>query len=155
MLINKGADEMLEFFSSICENSMGYENELKKLHSTALFLKIKIFLNDLLIMGDNKDAEMRLHTDQTAIFYLSKVYFDEKEIENILNFPTASGLSVSKLFELSLSQKTDLCASHDLAPLVQEIFGIRKGFQKEKGFTKAFKIFEKDWRQKYKKRSGR
>ncbi|GBC10371.1 hypothetical protein RclHR1_09580004 [Rhizophagus clarus] len=155
MLINKGADEMLEFFSSICENSMCYENELKKLHSTALFLKIKTFLNDLLIMGDNKDAEMCLHTDQTAIFYFSKVYFDEKEIKNILNFSIASGLSVSKLFELSLSQKTDLCSSHDLAPLVQEIFGIRKGFQKEKGFTKAFKKFEKDWRKKYKKRSGR
>jgi len=154
MLINKGADEMLEFFLQ-CENSMCYENELKKLHSTALFLKIKIFLNDLLIMGDNKDAEMRLHTDQTAIFYFSKVYFDEKEIENILNFPTASGLSVSKLFELSLSQKTDLCSSHDLAPLVQGIFGIRKGFQKEKDFTKAFKNFEKDWRKKYKERSGR
>ncbi|CAG8522482.1 5057_t:CDS:2 [Funneliformis caledonium] len=124
------------------------KNELKKLHSTALFLKIKIFLNDLLIMGDNKDAEMRLHRDQTAIFYFSKVYFDEKEIENNLNFPTASGLSVSKIFELSLSQKTDLCSSHDLAPLVQEIFGIRKGFQKEKGFTKVFKNFEKDWRKK-------
>ncbi|CAB4373981.1 unnamed protein product [Rhizophagus irregularis] len=106
-------------------------------------------------MGDNKDAEMRLHMDQTAIFYFSKVYFDEKEIKNILNFPTASGLSISKLFELSLYQKTDLCSSHDLAPLVQEIFGIRKGFQKEKGFTKAFKKFEKDWRKKYKKRSGR
>uniref|UniRef100_U9T9R4 Uncharacterized protein n=1 Tax=Rhizophagus irregularis (strain DAOM 181602 / DAOM 197198 / MUCL 43194) TaxID=747089 RepID=U9T9R4_RHIID len=123
--------------------------------SSKLHDGIKIFLNDLLIMGDNKDAEMRLHMDQTAIFYFSKVYFDEKEIKNILNFPTASGLSISKLFELSLYQKTDLCSSHDLAPLVQEIFGIRKGFQKEKGFTKAFKKFEKDWRKKYKKRSGR
>lgn len=73
MLINKGADEILEF--SLCENSMCYENELKKLHFTALFLKIKIFLNDLLIMSDNKDDEMRLHTDQAAIFLLFKSIF--------------------------------------------------------------------------------
>jgi len=112
---------------------MCYENELKKLHSTALFLKIKIFLNDLLIMSDNKDAEMRLHTDQAGVFYFSKVYFDEKEIETILNFPTASGLSVSKLLELLLSQKIDLCSSHDLAPLVQEIFGT-EGVSKGKRF---------------------
>ena len=95
-------------------------------------------------MGDSKDAEMRLHTDQAGVFYFSKVYFDEKEIETILNLPTASGLSVSKLLELSLSQKIDLCSSHDLAPLVQEIFGIRKAFQKEKGYNKAFKNFEKE-----------
>jgi hypothetical protein len=41
---------------------------------------------------------------------LSKVYFNEKEIERNLDFPAVSGLSVSKLFELLilLSQKTDL-----------------------------------------------
>ena len=109
---------MLELFSSACENTICYDNELQKLHSSTLFSKIKIFLNDLLIIGSNKDAKTHLYTDQTAKFYFSKVYFNEKEIKHILDFPTASGLSVSKLFEISLSQKTDVCSSHDLAPLV-------------------------------------
>src|SRR5436305_436511 len=127
---------------------MSYEIELKKLHeeNKSLFYKIQIFINDLLTLGSSENARSRLEENPTAKLFFSDVYFSEEEIEYLLDFPTTSGLPVSKLLDVALSNKIDshqLCSSHDLAPLIQQVFNVRKGFQKEKDFKNNLKIFEK------------
>lgn len=119
---------------------MNHKIELQKLHSNdELFYKIKIFVNDLLTFSDSEDARSRLEKDPMAKFFFSNVYFSEKDIKYLLEFPTASGLSVSKLLSVELSNKHQVCSSHELAPLLQEIFGIQKSFQKEKHFKESLK----------------
>lgn len=134
---------------------MNHKIELKKLHSNdELFYRIKIFVNDLyLIFSDSEDARSRLEKDAMAKFFFSNVYFNDKDIEYLLDFRTASGLSVSELLNVELSNKHQICSSHELAPLLQEIFGIQKGFQKEKDFKEYLKKFEKNWK-KSKKITG-
>ncbi|CAG8599764.1 14113_t:CDS:1 [Funneliformis mosseae] len=142
----KGADCLLELFTSTCENIMSYEIELKKLHKEdeSLFYKIQIFVNDLLTFDSSEDARSRLDENPTAKILFSDVYFSVEEIEYLLSFPTSSGLPVSILLNVALSDKINsyqLCTSHDLAP--QQVFNVRKGFQKENGFKNNLKKFEK------------
>ncbi|CAG8640783.1 13549_t:CDS:2 [Funneliformis caledonium] len=102
---NKGADDLLELFASTCEKIMSYEIELKKLGNP------------------------------TAKFFFSDVYFSEEEIEYLLNFPTTSGLPVSRLLEVALSDKMDsyqLCSSYDLAPLYNKYLTCERVFKKKK-----------------------
>ncbi|RIA86676.1 hypothetical protein C1645_828899 [Glomus cerebriforme] len=133
---------------------MNYKTELEKLHieNKSLFYKIQIFVNDLLTFNDSKNARNRLEKDPMAKFFFSNVYFSKEEIEYLFNFPTSSGLSVSKFLDVTLLDKINshqLCSSHDLAPLIQQVFDIQKNFQKEKYFKKNLKIFEKNWNQNY------
>ncbi|CAB4464359.1 hypothetical protein RhiirA5_418097 [Rhizophagus irregularis] len=133
---------------------MNHKIELQKLHSDdELFYRIKIFVNDLLTFSDSEDARSRLEKDPMAKFFFSNEYFSEKDINYLLDFPTASGLSVSELLSVELSNKHKVCSSHELAPLLQEIFGIQKSFQKEKDFKGSLKKFEKNWK-KSKKHIG-
>lgn len=112
---------------------MNHKIELQKLHSDEeLFYRIKIFVNDLLTFSDSEDARFRLEKDPMAKFFFSNEYFSGKDINYLLDFPTASGLSVSELLSVELSNKHKVCSSHELAPLLQEIFGIQQSFQKEK-----------------------
>ena len=134
--------------------TMNYKNELQMLHAdTTLLTKIKIFINDLMTFGNSESAQARLHKDPMAKFFFSKIYFNEDEIERLLDFPTSEGPSVFKTLEAMMSCKTrsrdyELCASHDLAPLLQQAYGIQKRFTEEKVFKLALKKFEKDWRKR-------
>ncbi|CAI2172096.1 1170_t:CDS:2 [Funneliformis geosporum] len=150
---HEGADTLLELFVSTCENKMNYEIELKKLNkeNSSLFYKIQIFVNDLLTFGSSENARSRLKEDPTAKLFLSSVYFNEEEIEYLLNFPTTSGLPLSRFFDVALADKIvshKLCSSHDLAPLIQQVFNVRKDFQKDKGFKNTLKFFEKNWKKR-------
>ncbi|CAG8447804.1 165_t:CDS:2 [Funneliformis caledonium] len=150
---HKGADCLLELLTSTCENIMSYKIELKKLHKEdeSLFYKIQIFVNDLLTFDSSEDARSRLDENPTAKFLFSDVYFSVEEIEYLLSFPTSSGLPVSMLLNVALSDKINsyqLCTSHDLAPLIQQVFNVRKDFQKENGFKNNLKKFEKNWKKR-------
>jgi hypothetical protein len=133
------------------KNTMNHNIELKKLHSNdELFYRIKIFVNDLLTFSSSEVARSRLEKDPMAKFFFSNVYFNKKDSEYLLNFPTASGITISELLNEKLSNKHQVCSSHELAPLLQETFGIQKGFQKEKDFKEVLKKFEKNWKKKVK-----
>ena len=141
---------MLDFFGSCFERVSSYEQSLRDVHADAkLWSKIKIFTADLLRMSNSGDAAERL-TSQAAPFYLSSVYFTADEVSFLLSFPTAWGLSFQELLEAVIEKKLQgsgrsegLCSSHDLAPIFQTVFGIRKNFEKDKGFEKEYKAFEK------------
>ncbi|KAJ3274557.1 hypothetical protein HK104_004042 [Borealophlyctis nickersoniae] len=85
----------------------------------------------------------------------------------MMSFPTVSGLTFEETVQVMMRNKMDqaragesrnfeVCTSHDLAPLVKEVFGIPKGFQEEKVFVAGLKAFNKTWKkQKKQKKQGK
>lgn len=119
---------MLELFPSVCEKTICYDNEIQNL--------IGVFSMICLLWAVIKVLKHIFIWINSEIL-LSKVYFNEKEIERNLNFPTVSGLSVSKLFEILilLFQKTDLMIRTSCSTRVWYAGGVSKG----KGFSKILK----------------
>ncbi|KAJ3147387.1 hypothetical protein HDU86_008002 [Geranomyces michiganensis] len=127
-----------------------------------LFNRIKIFAFDLLTFGKDAGARERLESQPDVPLYVSSAYFTPAEVDRILSFPSATGLTLQQTLEAVIADKTsaaqsgasrdyELCTSHDLAPVVCAHFGIRKGFQEEKAFTAALKAFKKSWRKSSRK----
>jgi hypothetical protein len=137
----------------------GYEEKLKILHCDALLWnRIKIFIYDLLRFGNPELARNRLERAQCGPFMFSLPYFDEKQAQILLSFHTHEGLSVRDVLSVLMQKKfksgpvildfAHLCTSHDMAPSLQTVFGIRKGFDSEKNFRLALKEFDKvkEWK---------
>lgn len=64
-------------FTQICERSMSYENAIKSLHKSELFMKIKIFIDDLMNFGNDENARKRL--EKGDLFYMSDLHFTWKK----------------------------------------------------------------------------
>ncbi|KAJ3047809.1 hypothetical protein HK097_011150 [Rhizophlyctis rosea] len=152
----------LSLFIDMCSNLKKYSDALKDFHKSPLWMKVKLYLSDLLRFGSDQDARNRLETDFTAKFYLTNVYFTTDEVNFLLSFPSGSGLTFEQVLEVLMKDKMnqsragnsrdfDLCTSHDLAPVVRDVFGIRKGFEEEKIFISASKAFQKEWKAKAKR----
>lgn len=146
--ILKGADKLLQKFTEFCERSFSYEARVKQLHQKDenLFMKIKIFVNEL--NSFNNDPNTRARLESGDQFYMSDIYFTENERDYIMNFPTANGLSFLEHMNYTMQQKakggsTEICAAHDLVPIFIRVFDIRKGFKDEKTFINAKKKFLK------------
>lgn len=155
------SSEFLSLFIDMASHLQKHAEALKKLHTSPLFTKIKLFLKDLMTFGSDEDARQRLESDLSTQFYLSSAYFTPQDVQTLMDFPTGSGLTFKDTLEVLMKDKMDqtrsgvlrdynLCTSHDLAPLIREVFGVRKGFQEEKGFVTAHKTFTKAWRKKEK-----
>ncbi|KAI9004621.1 hypothetical protein BC832DRAFT_592565 [Gaertneriomyces semiglobifer] len=159
---NNFTADFIQLFIGMCSNFKKYPDALKHLHQSPLWMKIKLYLSDLLRFGSDEGARDRLETDFNAKFYLTNAYFTTDEAQLILNFPSGSGLTFEQLLEVLMKKKVDqskagtskdfyLCTSHDLAPVVKDVFGIRKGFDEEKAFVIASKAFQKEWKAKMKR----
>ncbi|KAI9097174.1 hypothetical protein DFS34DRAFT_649984 [Phlyctochytrium arcticum] len=146
----------------MCSNLKKYSDALKHLQRSPLWMKIKLYLSDLVRFGSDEAARDRLETDFTARFYLTNAYFTADEAQFVLSFPSDSGLTIEQLLEVLMKNKVDqskagnsrdfnLCTSHDLAPIVRHVFGIRKGFEEEKTFVMASKVFDKKWKAEMKR----
>lgn len=138
---NASADTFMDYVATGFKNLYGLGEKLKELHNNRdLWLRLKCFHYDL---KHFEDGQSRLQ-DYGGEFYLSNRYFQSEELEYLLSFPTASGAtarqSLSALFQ-SKGQFSEVCTSHDLAPAIEKIYGIRKGFETEKGFKAFFKSF--------------
>lgn len=135
--------------SNTSRNLIIYQKELNKLHTVKsdLWNRLKVFVNDLVKFGDNENAKKRLETN-TSLYYLSTDYFTEHESSYILSFPSATGLSLKQLLEVKFKESVDqeICSSHDIAPVFQTVFNIRKGFQNEKIFNTFKAAFEKKYK---------
>ena len=126
----------------MARNGLGYRKALEDLHhDKALWMKLKIFVYDMLHFSDA--AQNRL------IEGLANYCFGQR----LLSFPTPNGLSLLQSLELRMESKRSalaanessdaaICTSHDLAPLLLNVFGIRRGFAEEKIFVNAHKEFE-------------
>eukprot|EP01035_Chromulina_nebulosa_P008767 gene8767-11857_t len=100
--------------------------------------------------GQDDKIELRLYTEPDAPYFMSTAYFTHEEREVLLNFPTTSGITCEVYFKIMMERKLNelgnkaiLCTSHDLAPAIAEIFGIKKGYEQEKKFRNAIKEFRK------------
>jgi len=111
------------------------------------FMRLKIFLNDLMTFGSDSDTRERLEKYPLDNLYLSYIYFTESEIQYIRTFVGDNGLTLEQILHAK-KQDFSLCASHDLAPIFSQQFGIKKDFRTEKCFIKAYKQFKKEWKKR-------
>ncbi|KAI8819742.1 uncharacterized protein EV422DRAFT_507363 [Fimicolochytrium jonesii] len=163
---HKRSNEIVALVIEMCTALKEYEAALPALHANKqLFAKTKIYLNDLLTFRSDPDARDRLESDPAATYYLSSAYFSTSEVDFLLAFPTNSGLSFQQCVQAAMAEKVSassegrskdyhVCTSHDLAPLVRDVFGIRKGFQEEKAFKESLTSFRKEWKKRAKRSSA-
>ena len=138
---HKGYEEFLDLYSTLLENFMNHENNLKDLHENKeLWMRLKIYHHDLRTFGSNSRAENRLCSTHHP-FFMNDCYFDDEERRLLLNFPTSTGLPLHVFFGELQNSKSEICSSHDVAPVIEKVFGIRKGYEKEKSFGDALKRF--------------
>lgn len=123
------------------ENLFNLEEMIKDLHrNNDLWLRIKCFHYDLTHF---EQARSRLE-GYGGEFYMSSRYFSDRELVYLLGFPTVSGGTARQALELMFATKGPMqavCASHDLAPALERIYQIRKGYEHEKSFAAYFKKF--------------
>lgn len=115
-----------------------------------LLLRIKIFIRDLLAFQSDEQARLRLTSDPTAEMYMGATYFSPQEAVQLLQTPSPSPSSSQETLHQALqavilrkAQRGDyaICTSHDMAPIFQRWFQVRKGFQNDPSFCKALKRF--------------
>jgi hypothetical protein len=131
-------------FAIIFERVTAVGARLKKIKQSDLFMKLKFYYYDLTKFDD--DAQARLESDHIDSHYMSSVYFDDTERDQLLQHPTSQGLTFKRYMELFYESKSDataLCSSHDLAPIIRNVFDIPKGFDKDNAFINAHKDFIK------------
>lgn len=140
-----GSYEYTKFLTDVLGNILALESSLKELHAnTDLLSRIKVFHHDLCSFRQHEEKFITTHE-----MFMSEYYFSDEEREYLHNFPTSNGLSVREVFAQSIQnimssrQEFELCASHDIAPLVSTFFKLRKGYECEKGFQSYYKQFHK------------
>ena len=108
---------------------------LKKLHdNTDLWTRVKIYHRDLKTFSSNVAACTRLSNTHQPLC-MSECYFSDDERQFLLGFPTLLSVSEGVL--------DGICTSHDLAPIIENAFGLRKGYELNPEFRRAFKQFQK------------
>ena len=129
-------------------NTNKREIALNELHTNHdLLLRLKIYHYDLMHFNKGK-SNMRLSTTHHS-FSMSDCYFNDHERQFLLNFPTSDEQNLQTRLnthinnKLNSSENTIICTSHDIAPIIQEIFVIKKGYELEKEFIKELKRFNK------------
>jgi hypothetical protein len=147
---HSGYEEFLELHCMLMDRIICRDKDLKTLHSnTHLWLRVKFYHHDLKHFSSDPIAAGRLSNTHQP-FFMSDCYFSEDERYFLLNFPTSTGLPLRELFDEMQRAKggitgesSILCSSHDLAPIIERAFGIRKGYEKETQFIGGWKKFRK------------
>ncbi|KAJ3156964.1 hypothetical protein HDU89_002372 [Geranomyces variabilis] len=154
------APDLLALVIDMCSAMNAYADRLKQLHREPdLFSRIKILVNDVLTYGKDPEAQERLESEPGATLYMSSVYFTRDEADRLLSFPGGTGLTLKQTLEVMMASKMSaaqsgqsrdfqICTSHDIAPVLVDHFGIRKGFQEERLFGAALKTFKKTWKKR-------
>ncbi|EFJ07713.1 hypothetical protein SELMODRAFT_429513 [Selaginella moellendorffii] len=70
--------------------------------------------------GSDEEAQERLEHSGKSQYFFTTAYFSEEEIARLLEFRVSSGKSVNELLGKLVSDKGELCTSHDVAPLLQK-----------------------------------
>jgi hypothetical protein len=145
-----GYEDFLELHCMLMDRIIRRDKDLKTLHgNTHLWLRVKMYHHDLKHFSSDPAATERLSNTHLP-FFMSDCYFSEDERRFLLSFPTSTGLPLGELFHEIQRAKSGhtgeasmLCSSHDLAPIIEKVFGIRKGYDVEKLFIGEWKKFRK------------
>jgi hypothetical protein len=136
------SDMFVNYVTEGFENLFGLEAKLKELHCHKdLWMRINCFHYDLKRFDSAAQARLENYGGE---FYMNSRYFTAEEMDYLLSFPTASGATARQCLQFLFTAKGDIrevCTSHDMAPAIEKIFGIRKGFEHDKGFKEYFKKF--------------
>lgn len=136
--------QLIEFFTEKFSNFLNHPKKLKELHENIeLMNRLKIFIYDLKYDSfiDYKVSNFTSLKFPNSIFSL--YYFNEEEIEFLLNFPLASGLTFDENFKLILDSKYIACASHNINPLIFHSFNFKKNDIDNDGVKKISKAYNK------------
>ena len=148
---HEGYEDFLELHCMLMDRIICRDEDLKTLHAnTHLWLRVKMYHHDLKHFSSDPTATERLSNTHQP-FFMSDCYFSDDERYFLLNFPTSTGLPLRELFDemqrakiVSYSGESSIfCSSHDLAPIIEKVFGIRKGYDNEKLFIGEWKKFRK------------
>jgi len=118
-----------------------FEEKLEELQSNCdLWFRLKCFHYDL--KHFDKDAQFRLD-NPCGEYYMNNYYFTQKEMHYLLDFPTQCGSTVREILQSLFAKVTnnEICTSHTIAPAIEKLYGIKKGYENEKVFKKYFKKF--------------
>jgi hypothetical protein len=154
-----GYEEYLALHSMLLSNIIYRERNVKNLQEKKkdLWLRLKFYHHDLMVYSSDSTAESRLSNTHQP-FFMSECYFSDEERQLLLSFPISTGLPLNDVFTELQNTKIGmgmsaaaaatapaavLCSSHDLAPIIEKVFDIRKGYEKEKAFVAALKAFNK------------
>lgn len=144
-----------------------HADRLRALHADSkLFNRLKFFIHDLLVFRIDKGARLRLVQDPTAKFYMSSVYFTPEQADFLLSFEGRDRLTLEATLESTIARKIQqardgstssyaICTSHDLAPVLQDHFGVEKGFHVEVGNKSLYNKFAKEHRKQQPKSKAR
>lgn len=140
-----GSIEYMKFLTDVLGNIIAVDSSLKELHNnTDLCSRIKVFHRDLCSFTQHQENFLTTHE-----MFMSEYYFSDEEREYLYNFPTSNGLSVKEVFNENVQNivrsrgEFEICASHDVAPLLVTFFKLRKGYENEKAFQTYYKQFHK------------
>ena len=117
-----------------------------------ILYKILIFRHDLKNFKNNSNAQIRLECQPSSKCPLIPfLYFDENEINKVLNYASPSGNTFKQLLDGLLYEKekqklNSICTSHDIIPIIDKVFQIEKDYFKQKEFKEEYKEFEKEWK---------
>ena len=139
---NPRASMFLDYVTVGFENLFMLGDKLKELHAwTDLWLRLKCFHWDLKHFDEQAQSRLENYGGE---YYMSDRYFSQEELSYLLTFPTASGATARQSLQAVFTSKGSfgmVCTSHDIAPAVERIYGIRKGYETEKAFKIYFKRF--------------
>ena len=140
--------EMRNSFREYLKCSIKRENQLLGLmNEKELWLRVRIWVSDFL---DFEAAQERLtlpHEDGLTPF-MSPFYFSKEEAEKLGKFPMPNTADLHTNISIMLEGKadggaTEVCASHDIVPLLLTGFELNKGFHKCEQFKKEKKKWVK------------
>ncbi|KAG0630604.1 hypothetical protein M758_1G191600 [Ceratodon purpureus] len=131
-----------------------------------LYNRLKYFIHDLMVFGKDEGARLRLLQDPTANFYMSSVYFSPEQASALLSFQGREGVTLEQALQSTIARKLqqardgsttsfELCTSHDLAPVLQDYFGVSKAVLVEAANKGLYNKFAKEQREEQRKKPGK
>lgn len=142
LLKGRHVEQFLDFVTTGFKNLFGLDDKLKELRSNGdLWMRLKCFHFDLMHFESSQGRLEQFGGE----YCMSERYFSAQELTYLLDFPTSSGTTTRQSLAAMFTAKgniTAVCTSHDVAPGIEKIYGIRKGFESgDKVFKKYFKAF--------------
>lgn len=147
-------ETMVQFSTIDREQQLQFLMEEKE-----LWLRIRIWVSDFLVGFSDAQERLTIPPEEDGITpFMSPFYFSKEEAENLgkLLMPDMSDLqtTISTMLEgKARDGALEVCASHDIAPVLLVAFGIKNGFHKNEQFKKGKKKWIKQ-REKYRKKGS-
>ena len=151
------SQKMRNSFRQFLKCSIIREKQLRALvNEKHLWLRVRVWVSDFLDFGAAQER-LTLPPEDGLTPFMSPFYFSKAEAESLGGVLMPNATSLSTTISIMLEGKAndgalEVCASHDIAPVLYVAFGIKSGFHKKDQFIKEKKKWikqqEKEMRKK-------